>query len=151
MVEKLELPFPLLSDPDRSLAIEPYGVADPKDQRNIAIPATVVVGTDGEEKLRRESRDFADRPMDDEVVAAVQALGLPPTKQDAPLLGPAQASPGAFKVEQMVPYYRGARFAAVAMGRRFPEAKEEAYRYTEQMDAYTEAAKDLYKRTRNSE
>ena len=27
----LDLPFPLLADPDRSVAIEPLGLADPKD------------------------------------------------------------------------------------------------------------------------
>ena len=150
MVDKLDLPFPLLSDPDRSGAIEPYGVADPKDQRNIAVPPTVVVGTDGEEAFRTVARDFADRPMDDEVLDAVRALGLPPTGQDAPVLGPAEASPGAFKVEHMVPYYRGARFAAIAMGRRFPEAKDDAYHYTAQMDVYMDAAKDLYKRKHGS-
>ena len=33
MVAKLSLPFPILSDPDRSQAISPFGVADEKDQR----------------------------------------------------------------------------------------------------------------------
>ncbi len=146
MIDKLELPFPVLSDPDRSKAIEPYGVADPVHQRNIAIPATVVIGPDGEEKSRTVSRDFADRPMDDDIIAAVRALGLPATTQDTPKLGPSQPSPTAFKVEHMLPYYRGARFAAIAMGGRFPEAKDDATRYVSQLDRYSEAAKELYKR-----
>jgi len=146
MVAKLELPFPLLSDPDRSKAIDPYGFSDAKDQRNIAIPGTVVIGADGEEKFRTVGRDFADRPMDDDIVAAVQGLGLPATTQELPLVGPGEAGPTAFKIEHMLPYYRGARFAAIAMGRRFPDAKEDAYKYTAQMDVYMEAAKELYKR-----
>lgn len=146
MVEKLELPFPLLSDPDRMGAIDPYGFADPNDARNIAVPGTVVIDSDGQEQHRTTGRDFADRPLDDEILEAVTRLGLAPTTQEAPLVGDAEPSPSAFKVEHMLPYYRGARFAAIAMGRRYPEAKEDAHRYTEQMDVYMEAAKDLYKR-----
>ncbi|NND04031.1 MAG: redoxin domain-containing protein [Acidimicrobiia bacterium] len=150
MVKKLELPFPLLSDPDRSRAIDPFGLSDPIDKRNIAVPATIVIGPDGDERYRTVGRDFADRPMDDEILAAVADLDLPPTTQDAPRLGPAEPSKAAFKVEQMVPYYRGARFAAIAMARRYPEAKADAAKYTAQMDVYTEAAKDLYKRQRSN-
>ena len=46
MVEKLSLPFPLLSDPDRTLMIEPMGVADPKDARNLSRPAMILIGGD---------------------------------------------------------------------------------------------------------
>ena len=55
MVEKLSLPFPYLSDPDRSQAIIPYGVADEKDERKIARPSIVLVtpGQRGSLSLRR--------------------------------------------------------------------------------------------------
>ncbi len=145
MIEKLGLPFPLLSDPDRSGAIAPYAVADEKDERNIARPATVFIGPDGTELHRVVSRDFADRAFADEIVATARSMGLPPTTQEPPQLGPAEPGPGSMKLEQMVPYYRGARFAAVAMGRRFPEAREEADRYVAQMDGYMAAAKARYK------
>ena len=61
MVEKLSLPFPYLSDPDRTRAITPFGVADPKDERLISRPAVVIVTPAGEEGFRFVSRDFADR------------------------------------------------------------------------------------------
>ena len=61
LVESLRLPFPVLSDPDRSLAVEPFGVADPNDERNIARPAMILVAPGGDEVFRFESRDFADR------------------------------------------------------------------------------------------
>jgi len=145
LVESLSLPFPVLSDPDRTGAIGPYGLSDEKDRRNIARPAMVVVAPDGEEALRIVSRDYADRPTEDSVVAAVVALQLPPTSQEPPLVGPTQPGPAAFKFEQMVPYFRGARFAANAMGGRFPEARQEATAFMEQVDRYVDAAKALYK------
>ena len=39
MVEKLRLPFPMLSDPARPQAIVPYRVADDSVPRNLARPA----------------------------------------------------------------------------------------------------------------
>ncbi|MFN2485693.1 MAG: hypothetical protein ABR609_03625, partial [Acidimicrobiia bacterium] len=75
MVEKLSLPFPYLSDPDRSQAIGPFGIPDGKDERNISRPALVLLTPDGE-AFRFESRDFADRMPEEEVLATVQALGL---------------------------------------------------------------------------
>jgi hypothetical protein len=45
----------------------------------------------------------------------------------------------------MVPYFRGARFAANAMGSRFPEARDEATAFMAQVDRYIEAAQALYK------
>lgn len=47
--------------------------------------------------------------------------------------------------DHMVPYYRGARFAAVALGRRFPEAKDDSDDYVAQLDSYIAATKTLYK------
>jgi hypothetical protein len=41
LVEKLALPFPVLSDPDRSNAVTPLGFADEKDPREIARPGAV--------------------------------------------------------------------------------------------------------------
>ena len=142
MVEKLGLPFPILSDPDRSAVIEPYGAADPKDQRNIGRPTIMAIGTDGSELFRMGSRDFADRPSEEELVDTLEALDLPPTSQPTPTVGPAVPGPKAMPREALVPYYRGARFAAVALGNRHPEAKEDADRYVAQMDRYVGALKD---------
>ena len=148
MVEKLGLPFPLLSDPDRSQAIVPYGVADLKDDRNIALPTVVLVAPGGEEQARFSARDFADRPPEDDVLVALGSLGLPPAVQPPPEPGAARPGPNAMPLEQLLPYYRGARFAVIAMSRRHPDTKEEADRYVAQLDRYTEAVKQAYRAKR---
>jgi hypothetical protein len=43
-------------------------------------------------------------------------------------------------------YFRGAKFAALAMGNRFPEAKESSKAYVATMDRYIDAVKTMYKR-----
>lgn len=145
MLEKLRLPFPLLSDPDRSKAITPWELADPHDRRMIAIPAVVGVAPDGTEVFRFTARDFADRPNEDWVVDSVRAMDLAPTRQDPPVLGPIEPGPHAMPAEQLFPYFRGARFAAVAMARRHPEIKKDAADYMAEMDRYMEAVKRLHK------
>ncbi len=139
MIEKLGLPFPLLSDPDRSHAIGPYEAVDERDPREIARPVMVAVAPTGEQAFRIEARDFADRPPEDEVVVRLGALGLPPTAQELPAVGPAEPGPKAMPVAALLPYYRGARFAAVALGRRHPDMSDDTDRYVEQMDRYHEA------------
>lgn len=137
-----------MSDPDRSQAIRPYDVVDEKDERNIARPAVVIVAPDGEEAFRLISRDFADRPVEDELIAELRNLDLPPTTQEPPELGPAEAGPNAMALENLLPYYRGATFAAKIMGSRFPEAQAEAETYMAQLDRYSDAAKKVYKATK---
>lgn len=148
MIDKLQLPFPLLSDPDRTRAIRPYHVADEDDARNIARPAAVIITPGGEEAFRLISRDFADRPVDEEVIIELHRLDLPPTSQNAPELGPTEAGPNAMALEALLPYYRGAKFAAKIMGSRFPQAQAEAEMYMDQLDRYSEAVKEVYKATR---
>ena len=92
MVEKLDLPFPFLSDPDRTGAIEAYGLSNPDDGRNLAYPAIVIVDPDGEEAWRWVSRDYADRIPEDDVVEAAAALGLGPV--GAEHMAPGNPEPG---------------------------------------------------------
>ncbi len=139
MVEKLKLPFPILSDPDRDLAITPFGVADPKDPRKIAIPTTVVIDPEGNEAWRKQSFDFAERPEEDAVLEAVRSLGLPGTSQTITPPQHAEPGPKAMPFPALTAYYRGAKFAAIAMSRRFPEAKDNAKAYAAQMDRYIDA------------
>lgn len=139
MVEKLRLPFPLLTDRDRTAAIGPYGVADERDPRNIAIPTTVVVDPDGAEVWRATSFDFAERPAEDEVLAVLHDMGWPPTTQPAPGPGAPAPGPKAMPFSDLTAYFRGAKFAAIAMARRFPDAKENAKAYGAQMDRYIDA------------
>lgn len=150
MVEKLSLPFPLLSDPDRTLIIEPMGVADPKDARNIARPAMMLFGPDGSERWRFVSRDYADRLPNDEVLEHVRSLSLTPTSQAAPEVGRAEPGAGAMPFEGLFYYLRGARFAAQAMGLRHKdlgdEIKGDSKAYVAEMDEMLEAVKALTKR-----
>ena len=143
MVAKLSLPFPFLSDPDRSLAIRPYGVADEKDERHIARPAVVVVTTDHKEVFRFVSRDFADRIPEDQVLASIQVLNLPAITQSIPEPGQADPSPRSLSPSNLRIYFRGARFAAQAMGLRHAhyaeEIKTDSKAYVAEMDRFTDA------------
>jgi hypothetical protein len=154
MVEKLDLPFPYLTDSDRRGAIAPYDLADPVDERNLAIPAIVVIDRAGTEVWRWVARDFADRIPEVEVLERVRALGAPPVGAPAIEVGPAEPGPKAMPVSAMSSYFRGARFASIAFYRRMreiPEAKDaakaEMLAYTDEMDRYIAAVKDLRDRT----
>ncbi len=65
MVEKLLLPFPLLSDPEGRV-IKAWGVWS-DDDGGIARPAIFAIRRDGSLAWRYVGRDFADRPTDDEL------------------------------------------------------------------------------------
>jgi hypothetical protein len=149
-VEKLDLPFPILSDPDRTGAIRPYGVADESDSRNISRPAVILVDPGGEEIWRFVSRDFADRPVDDLVFEALAGLGLAPTSQEPPEPGSPEPGPNAMRLEYLAPYFRGARFALVALSRRRPEVEDETGPYLEMLDRFSSNVVDLYRRKRRA-
>lgn len=145
MIESLRLPFPLLSDPDRQLAIRPYGVADEVDERQIARPSVVIVAPDGEEAFRVVSRDFADRVTEDDLIESLDRLDLPATTQERPAPGSSAPGPSAMRFEHLYPYFRGARFAVVAMSRRHPDVLDDAEGYIAQMDRYMHNVKRLRK------
>ena len=151
MVDKLDLPFPYLSDPDRSRAIAPFDVVNETDPRNLAKPAMVLIDTDGEERWRFVSRDFADRYPEDEVLAIVDGLGLSPAQPESVPLGPIEPGEKAMPFEGLSFYLRGARFAALAMGLRHKDLgdaiKEDSKAYVASMDRMLEAVKE-YKRDR---
>jgi peroxiredoxin len=69
MIDKLLLPFSLLSDPDGDRAIKTCGLWDEKGR--IAVPSIVVVGADGIIRWSYSGSDFADRPADEELLAAL--------------------------------------------------------------------------------
>jgi hypothetical protein len=150
MVEKLDLPFPMLSDPDRSALIEPWGLADPVDERGLARPAMVLVDGGGEERFRFVSRDFADRLPEDDVLEAVRKLGRPPAVQPPPEPGAPEPGPRAMPLDGLPYYLRGARFAAMAMGLRHghldPAFVEDSKAYVAEMDRYFAAVVELRRR-----
>ncbi len=137
MVDKLGLPFPLLSDPDGEQAIKPYDVwhAD----ASIARPAVILVGADGQVAYRRVSADFADRPDEQDVLARVRAWRLPAATQQPPQ--PGQAHPGkrAVDLSWLPAYYRGAKFAVTAVRGRVPEADQATAQLGDEYDRYLSA------------
>lgn len=149
MVEKLRLPFPILSDPDRAVA-DLYGVSDPKDPREIARPSMILVATDGAEVWRFVSRDFADRLPEEEVLEVVRQQGWQPTTQAPPVPGTPEPGPKALELGFLVPYFRGARFAALAMGLRHghhdESVKQDSKAYVAELDRYFDAVRELLDR-----
>jgi peroxiredoxin len=71
MVDKLLLPFPILSDPDATV-IEPWGVLDAAE-KGIARPALFLVRADRSIAFEYVGLDFTDRPTDEELFAAAAA------------------------------------------------------------------------------
>jgi peroxiredoxin Q/BCP len=71
MVDKLLLPFPILSDPEGAV-IEPWGVLNAAEQ-GIAKPALFLVLPDRTVAFRYVGEDFTDRPTDEELFAGVAA------------------------------------------------------------------------------
>ncbi len=138
MIEKLNLTFPLLSDPDRTKAIDPYDLADPKDRRNLARIATVVIDPDGKEAWRKVSRDYAERPTEDETLDVVKTMDLSAIHQPPPAEGVPEPGQSAMPFRDLRVYFRGAKFATRALGSRVPEAAEEAAAFDALMDRYME-------------
>ncbi len=130
MVEKLRLPFPLLSDPNGAL-IQRFGLWNAEE--HIAVPAIVVVDQTGTIAYRYRGHDFADRPGDAEVFTALARLERGGAYMDgAPQIhvapDEAQQSVGpdrrAMSLEALVPYYQGAFFTLVALKGRLADRGE---------------------------
>jgi hypothetical protein len=113
------LPFAIVSDPGGEQLLQPLDAWNPNERGGIGWPTLMLVAPDGVETYRMRSRDFADRPTDDDVLAAARSLGLPPIE-----LGPAPAASepeehdGALRVEAFGPYFRGVRFGGIALAGR---------------------------------
>ena len=69
MIEKLLLPFDLLTDPEGETAIKPFGFWD--DSGKISKPAIVLADGEGIVRYIYEGRDFADRPKDAAILEAL--------------------------------------------------------------------------------
>lgn len=146
MVDKLHLPFALLSDPGGSGLLDAIGAYDPEERGGIGRPGVFLVTPDGAPAFLQVGRDFADRITEDELLTEVRRLALPPTGQGALTPGTPAPGPRAFPLDALLPYCRGARFAAKAMGMRHPQARDDADRYVAQMDRYREAVRALRER-----
>lgn len=143
VVEKLALPYPIFSDPDRTQAVTPLGFADDNDPRQISRPGTVIVDTNGEIRFSVTGRDFADRPDEDDLLDALGELGLPSTTQEKPVLGESEPGESAVSLDGLLTYYRGAKFAVLALRSRHrdlgEEFREDAKGYIQMVERYMEA------------
>jgi peroxiredoxin len=72
MVEKLLLPFPLLSDPEAKV-IHEWGVWNP-NEGGVAKPAIFMVRPDMSIAFEYVGTDFADRPADGELFTALREV-----------------------------------------------------------------------------
>ncbi len=130
MVEKLLLPFPLLSDPNGAL-IQRFGLWNAEE--HIAVPSIIVVDQTGTIVYCYTGHDFADRPGDAAVFTALARMerggayvdGIPQI-QVAPVEAQQSVGPDrrAMSLEELVPYYQGAFFASVALKGRLADRGE---------------------------
>jgi peroxiredoxin len=140
MVGKLQLPFPLLSDPEGDLA-RLFGLWNEKE--GVALPSIVVVDQSGEVRYLYSGTDIADRPRDEEVLAALDGLysgierltGGPEFQVGATQAAESSVRPGrrAMEFEQLIPYYRGVYFTTEILEKRFSRAGKQAL---EELDAF---------------
>ena len=143
VMEKLALPFPIVSDPGRDRAVTPLGFADERDPRLISRPGVMIVASGGAEAWRHTGRDYADRPHEDLLMAEVSKLGLAPTTQALPEVGDVVPGEKAIPLEGLPHYFRGAKFAALALRSRHrsisQEFKDDAKEYVARVERYLEA------------
>jgi peroxiredoxin len=74
MVDKLLLPFPILSDPEARV-IEPWGLLN-EAERGISKPALFMVRPDWSFAFSYVGVDFTDRPTDEELFAGAATVGV---------------------------------------------------------------------------
>lgn len=153
MVEKLALPFPLLSDPEGAI-LQRYDVWD--SEAKIAIPSIVVHDQSDIIRYLYKGHDFADRPGDDAVFegldAAAQSRGTPPRETQIRVTAETQVTETerqAISLQALVPYYRGAYFTTVAlkgrlatMGSAYRDGVRDISRYQELAQGYTKALQE---------
>ena len=141
MREKLQLPFPLLSDARGDLA-KSYGIWN--DREGVAVPTIIVVDRSGGIRYLYAGSDFADRPGDGEIFSALDELGDADGSYDGETIVRISGEEAneqsvrperpAITLEQLIPYYRGVYFTTVALKKRFSEQGKEDV--AEKVDAY---------------
>lgn len=136
VIEACALTFPLLSDHDRSGAIEPYRVADERDPRGISLPAVIVVSPEGHELFRAVGGDPADRVSEDELFSVLEPLKLPPVTPEDVAVGSAKAGPHAVTLDMLGPYLLGARGAVMVLSERLGANVPASNEFLEMLERY---------------
>ena len=113
------LAFPVVSDPGGSQLLQPLQAWNPDERGGIAWPTVMLFAPNGDEVFRMRSRDFADRPTDDDLLAAIQRLELSPIELGvAPATAEPEEDPGALRIDAFGPYFRGIRYGTIALAGR---------------------------------
>jgi peroxiredoxin len=156
MVGKLLLPFPLLSDPEGELA-RLFGLWN--EEEGVAAPSIVVIDQSGEVRYLYSGTDVADRPRDEEVLAALDGLdsgierltGGPAFQVGATQAGETSIRPERRPMEfdQLIPYYRGVYFTTEILKERFggwgragKQAFEELAAFQQMVRSYIDALEE---------
>jgi len=117
-----------VSDPDGTTYLRPLELFDPEERGGIGLPGLLVLDPDGEVAYRYVGRDFADRTTDEEALTALERLSLSPI--EPPVGGPVADVPDDldrfFSPTDLVTYFKGNRFAAVAIGGRLHDSESRA-------------------------
>ena len=151
MVQKLDLPFPLLSDP-RGDVIKSLGLWN--EEEGVSEPAIVVLDrSDTIRRLYSGGRDFSDRPPEDALFKVLDEVGTEgePEKDEPEIRVSAEEAERetvrpdkpALTLEELGPYYLGTHFAAVAMEKKLKgEAKEKVEGYQDLVNDYNAAIRE---------
>lgn len=117
-----------VSDPGGETYLQTLELYNPEERGGIALPGLLVLDPDGEVVYRYVGRDFADRTTDEEMMTALERLSLSPI--EPPEGGPVADVPDDldrfFSPDHLVPYFRGNRFGAIAIGGRLPDSEARA-------------------------
>ncbi len=153
MVEKLDLPFPLLSDP-RGDVIKGLGLWN--EGEGVSEPAIVVLDGSGTvHHLYSGGTDFTDRPPEESLLGTLEEVGAsggdtsdggePGIQVSAEEAENETVRPDkpAITLEQLGPYYLGTYFATVAMQKKLEgEAREEVDGYQDLVNEYNAAIQE---------
>ena len=144
MVEKLDLPFPLLSDP-RGELIKRCGLWN--DEEGVSEPAIVALEKSGTvQYLYSGGTDFADRPQEESLLYILDKVasdgeygeGEPEIRISAEEAENETVRPDkpAITLEQLQPYYRGVYFATVSMNKKLADEGLQGERIAKRVNDY---------------
>jgi hypothetical protein len=147
MVEKLSLPFPLLSDPRGDL-IKRLGLWN--DEEGVSEPAIVALDGAGTVRyLYSGGTDFADRPQEESLLYILDKVGgdgegygagepdirISSGEAEEDTVRPEKP---VITLEQLRPYYQGVYFATVSMQKKLAEEGLEGGNLARRLEGYKE-------------
>jgi AhpC/TSA family len=147
MVEKLDLPFPLLSDP-RGDFIKRLGLWN--DEEGVSEPAIVALDRSGMVRyLYSGGTDFADRPQEESLLYILDKVrgdgehyegDVPSVRISAREAEGESVRPEkpVITLEQLRPYYQGVYFATVSMKKKLAEEGLEGGNLARRLEGYQE-------------